>query len=139
AQNLGDQFFDQLGVALTEAIEQALGFLPGKQFIGVLTDDFGEVSGEDGSLIDDGVPGGQGLGLEGTVNPQGGDTESGLLGGDSGESRRGELGTDGEDLIFKHFPASDFDAAQGDDIFARLEPDVVGDMNGGDDKAELHG
>ena len=49
------------------------------------------------------------------------------------------LGADGENLVFEHFPAGDFDAAQRDHVFARLEADVVGDMNGRNDEAELHG
>src|SRR5208337_3088581 len=81
----------------------------------------------------------QGLGLKGARNPKGGDAESGLAGGSSGKRGRGEFGADGENLIFEHFPTGDFDAAQGDDIFARLEPYVIGDMNGRNDKSELHG
>ena len=36
-----------------------------------------------------------------------------------------------------HLPARDFDAAQGDDIFARLEAHVVGDVNRRDDESQL--
>src|SRR5260370_10260129 len=112
--------FGGAGVALTEAIEQAFGFLASKQVVGVLTDDFGEVSGEDGSLVDDRVAGGKGLGLEGAGNPEGSDAESGLASGDSGKRGWGDFGTDSEDLIFEPFPASDFDAAQADDVFQVL-------------------
>jgi len=105
----------------------------------VLTDDFGEVRGKHGSLIDDGIAGGKGLRLEGAGNPERGNAESGLAGRDAGKRRRRELGTDGEDLVFEHVPAGDFDTAHGDDVFARLEADVVGDMNGRNDKAELQG
>src|SRR6266851_1342889 len=100
---------------------------------------FAEVGGEYGSLVNHRVTGGKGLGLEDTGNPEGGNAESGLAGGDSGKRGRGYFGTDSEDLIFEHFPASDFDAAQGDDVFAGLEANVVGDMNGRNDKAELQG
>jgi len=78
AEYLGNQFFDQLGVAFTEPVEQALGFLPGQQFVGVQTDHFGEVGGEDRSLVDDGIAGGQRLRFQGPVNPKRGDAERGL-------------------------------------------------------------
>src|SRR6266849_661597 len=139
AEGLGDKFFDELGVALTEAIKQAFGFLAGEQFVGVLTDHFGEVGGEYGSLVNHRVTGGKGLGLEDTGNPECGDAESRLAGGHSGKRGRGYFGTDSEDLIFEHFPASDFDSAQGDDVFGGREANVGGDMNGRNDKAELQG
>src|ERR1700676_1012913 len=97
------------------------------------------MGGEDGSLVDDGIAGRKGLGLKGAGNPERGNSESGLAGGDSRKRRRRKLGADGEDLVFEHVPASDFDAAHGDDVFARLEADVIGDMNGRNDKAELQG
>ena len=86
----GNKFFDQLGMAVAKPIEQALGFLASQQFVGVLANDFGEVGGEDGSLVDDGIAGGQGLRFEGACNPESGDAESGLAGGSSGERGRRE-------------------------------------------------
>ena len=87
AENFGNQFLDQLGMALAQAIEQALGFLAGQQFVGMLADDFGQVGGEHGSLIDDGIAGSQRLRLERARNPERGDAESGLAGGSSGQRR----------------------------------------------------
>src|SRR5271156_1997667 len=105
----------------------------------MLSDDFRQMSGEDGSLVDNGIARGQSLRFESTGNPEGGDPESRLASGGSGERRRLEFGADGEDLILWHFPARDFNAAQRDDVFARFQPDIVGDVNGWNDKAKLKG
>ena len=63
-ERFGNEFVDELGVTVAEAIEQTFGFLACEQFVGVLADDFREVGGEHGGLIDDRVAGGEGLRLE---------------------------------------------------------------------------
>ena len=48
-------------MAFGEAVEQALGFLPGQQFGGVLLDDFRQVGGQHRSLVHDRIARGQRL------------------------------------------------------------------------------
>lgn len=52
-ERFGNEFFDERGMTFAEAVEQTLGLLTVKQFVGMLANDFRQVRGEDGSLIDD--------------------------------------------------------------------------------------
>ena len=83
-------------MAFAQAIEQALGLLPRQQFVGVLADDFGEVRGEHGGLIDDRIAACQRLRLEGRGDPESGRAEGGFARGRAVQRRGRELGTDGE-------------------------------------------
>ena len=49
------------------------------------------------------------------------------------------LRTDGQHAVLIHLPAGDFDAAQVNHVFARLQLHVVGDVNGRHQEAELQG
>ncbi len=126
-------------MGVVEALEQALGLGAGEQLVRVLADDFRDMGGEHGGLIDDRVTGGDGLLAQFGGDPAGGNAEGRLPGLDAGQARRLGIGADGEDAILRHLPAGDFDAAKRDDVLARLEAQVVRDVDAGNDEAKLAG
>jgi len=107
--------------------------------VGVLADELRNVGGEHRGLIDNRVTGGYSLFAQFGGDPAGGNAEGWFLGRDAGKTRWLGVGADGEKAAFRHIPAGDFDAAQRDDVLARFEAKVVGDVNAGNDKAKLAG
>ena len=116
-----DEFIDEFGLRFRESIEKTLGFLTSEKLVRVLADDFGEMRGEDGGLVNDSVAGGEGLFLEAGNDPQSGGSEGGFVGGNAVDRLRGGFGADGEETLLLHFPFGDLHAAQEDDVFARFE------------------
>src|SRR5580698_3990580 len=105
----------------------------------MLTNHFRQVSRENRSLIDDSIARCKGLRLQRTGDPESGDSKCRLTSCGSGQRRWLQLGADREHLILKHFPARDLDSAKRDDIFTRLEADVIRDVNRRHDESELQG
>lgn len=132
-----EEFVDELWLSFGEGVEKALGFLASEKLVCELANNFGEMRGENGRLIDNGVAGRESLFLQAGNNPHRGGAKSGLFGGDAVDGRGGRLGADGKEALLLHFPTSDFDAAEEDHVFAGLELEIVGDVNGGDEETQL--
>src|SRR5579871_4654173 len=124
-------------MALGKAIEQAFHLLPAQQLMGMLFDDFGEVRGKNGSLIDDGIAGGESLILQGWRNPDCCDAKSRFLRRRDGDRAWRAFGTDRHQVILVHFPARNLHAPQSNHILARLQPNVVGDVHWWNDESKL--
>src|SRR5882724_4744862 len=134
-----EEFVDEFGLIFCKRVEQALGFLAGKQFVRVLADNFGEMRGEHRGLIDNRVTICQRLLLQAGNDPHRGGTESRLVGGHTIDGRRGRIGTDGQHALLLHFPASDFDAANQHEVFARAKLQIVRDVHGRNQETQLQG
>ncbi len=126
-------------MALRQPVEQTLDLLAAQQFVGMLLDHFRQMRGQHRSLIDYGVAGSQRLILQRGRNPQRGHAEGRLFGRSARQRARRALGTDGHQMVLVHLPAGHLDSAQRDDILARLEAHVVGDVHGRHDEAQLLG
>ncbi len=97
AQNLGRQFFDKFRLAVRKAVEQALGLLPGEQFVRMLPDLFSRMRGQNRGLIHHDVAG----------SPLG------------------------------HFLARYLHTAERHHVLARLQAEIVGDVNRRHHEAQL--
>ncbi len=124
---------------VVEAIDQALGFGAGQQFVGVALDDLGQVGGEGGGGINDRVAGRDGLRLELGRDPFSGHVERGLTRVNARQRRRVGVAGDGEHVAALELGARDLDAAQVNDVLTAFQRKIVGDVNGRHQEAELLG
>ena len=95
-EQLGNEFLEQLGMALVERIHQALGLGPAQQLPGVLADQFAKMGGDDRDRVDDRVAGGDGLVFEGGCDPDGGNAEGRLARLLSGQRAAVRVAGDGQ-------------------------------------------
>ncbi len=136
-QHARHQILDQLRRGLAEAVEQLLHFLVAEDLVGVRLDDEGEMGGDHRARIDHGVA--ERLGMiaaRGSIHtasmPKAGSRVAMPC---SGPKTR--PGVDGELLVGVDDALADRHAAQVDAVDVRREVEVVADVHGRDQEAEL--
>jgi hypothetical protein len=120
-----------------DGVEKAFRFLTSEKFMSELANQFGKMRRQNRCLVDDGITRGERLFLETRHNPDGGSSEGGLLRRNAIESRRSGIGTDGEKTFLLHFPTGDLDATKENHVFSRPKLEIVCNMHGRHEKAEL--
>ena len=116
-------------MAVGEPVDQALGFVPGKQVVGVLLDEFSQMRSEHGGMVDHRVTSGDGLRLQFRRNPFGGRIECRLARVLSRHIRRRGAGTDSKQTVPSQLPPCNLCSAQIDDILSLAQRQIVGDMD----------
>ena len=91
AQQLGHQLFAQLGMALAQPVQQALGLLPAQQLVGMLLDDLRQMGRHHRGLVHHSVARGQRLLAQAGNNPARRDPECRLVGGEALQLREEQL------------------------------------------------
>src|ERR1700761_1378175 len=105
--------------------------------MGMSADHLPHMGAEDGYSVDNGITRRRRLVLKSGLNPAGGNAK-GRLARLLSRHRTGlRFGADREESIFLGLPAADLDAAQGEDVFARLEAQIVRNMDRRDQETQL--
>src|SRR5208337_3849941 len=137
AHQLGDQFLHQLGLPFAQGVQQPLGFLSRQQFVRVLLDNFRQMRSQDRSLVHHRISCRQGAFAPAWCNPLRSHLKSRLECLLSFQGLGRSFGADGEQAILNRFPARDLHPAQPNDVLARIQLQVIRDVNGGNNKTQL--
>ena len=136
-EQLGHQFLEKLWLALVERVHQPLGLGPAQQLEGVPADEFSQMRGDHRDRVHHRVAGGDGLVLQSRRDPDRGHSEGRLARLPAGQRPAPRVAGDGQQLRPFGLPAADLHPAQAEEVLARLEAQVVGDVHRGHQKSHL--
>jgi hypothetical protein len=126
-----------LGALLAQMVEQRLRFLAPEQLGGMQRHQMVQVGGDHGAGIDHGVAHGLRLFAHRSFDPHRRQAEGRIAGGDARQRGDDVARIDGEKLAGAHLTAADFHALQRDAVAVRIDLEVVADVHGRRQEADL--
>src|ERR1700761_5342651 len=122
---------------VVQCVDQALRLRAAEKILPVSSNQLGQMHRDDGCWIDNGVTRCQSLFLERGSDPASADAESRLARHLTWQSPARRSRRYCQQLIAFGLPSTNLHSSKRDDIFPRLQTQIVCDMNRWDDKAKL--